>query len=302
MQKGYHNTTNWALLAALTLIWGSSYILIKKGLLVFSPIELACLRLSVSFIALTPFMFKAIKTIPKEKYPLTFAIGLFGSGLPGFLFAFSMTRINSSVNGIINSLSPLFTLLIAALLFKTLLPKVKIAGVIIGLAGALILILFKPNGNFNGDFAFAILPVLATFCYGLSTNIVKNKFPNESSVNITSLAMCMIGLPCLIGLSFTGFYTKMATVPGAWQALMYIIVLAVMGTVVAWMLFYKLIQRTDALFGASVTYLIPIVAIAWGIFDGEAFSIVQLGGMALILSGVYFTSLTAWPWQNTKTA
>lgn len=293
---------DWFFLIALTFIWGSSYILIKKSLLVFTATELACLRVSISMLASLALVPKALKTIPKDKYKYVFMTGLLGSAVPAFLFAFSMTRINSSITGVINSLSPLFTMLTGILFFNQVLVKEKTTGVVIGFVGAALLILLKPDGKFNGDMIWAILPVVATFCYGLSGNIVKERLSQSSSLYLTALAMLMVGTPCLVASFYLGIPAKIVHVEGGFNALAYVAFLAVFGTFIAWMMYYRLVQRTDALFASSVTYLIPVVAVAWGIYDGEQFSVFQLMGMVLILIGVWFVSRKVSPKTEPKEA
>lgn len=289
MSDSHHNIFNWVLLSLLTLIWGTSYLLIKKGLLAFTPLELASLRVAISFLVSLPVAVLAIRKIPREKYFTILQIGFFGSGAPGFLFALSMTKSGSAVNGILNSLSPLWTLLIGYYLFHLHITSQKVAGVLIGFLGALVLVLGQRGGNFRVDAIYSFLPVVATFCYGMSTNITKQKLQNENPFYTTALAMGMIGLPALLILSFTEAPAKISS-GTVWWPFLSVMVLSVFGTLIAWGLFYKLIQRTDALFGASVTYLIPIVAISWGLLDGEVLSLLQIGGMLLILAGVYFTT------------
>lgn len=280
---------NLALFLALTLIWGSSYILIKKALLVFSPVEVAATRVSISMLASIFFLPKAIKTTPKKLYVFVLFTGLFGSMIPAFLFAFSLTHLSSSVNGIINSLSPLFTLLTGLWLFKARTDLRSLAGVAIGFAGAFVLIIFNDKAQFNLDAKWAILPVAATLCYGLSGNIVKAKLHAQNSLYITALAMLFVGTPCLV-LSFPMILQKLANNPSSFTALFYVAVLSIFGTFVAWMLYYKLVQKTDALFASSVTYVIPIVATAWGFADGESLGFQHFVGLVLILTGVWLVS------------
>ncbi|MBL0309744.1 MAG: DMT family transporter [Bacteroidetes bacterium] len=285
----HHNPLNWFIIFLLTIIWGSSYLLIKKGLVAFSPVELASLRISISFLVSLPFAIIALRKISREKYLSVLQIGFFGSGAPGFLFALSMTKSSSAVNGILNSLSPLWTLLIGYYLYKVQISSQKIVGVIIGFLGAVVLVFGKTGGDFQMEVLYTALPVAATFCYGLSTNITKQKLQNENSLYTTSLAMAFVGLPAFIILMFTDAPAKIYS-GTIWLPFMYVMILSLFGTLIAWALYYKLIQRTDALFGASVTYLIPVVAVGWGLFDGEVLSMMQLAGMLLILGGVYFTT------------
>lgn len=284
-----HNAQNWLLLAALTFIWGTSYILIKKGLIAFSAVELACLRISVSFLFSLPFLPKALKQVPKEKYLTVLQIGVFGSGAPAFLFAISMTHSGSAINGILNSLSPLWTLIIGYYIFKVNITAQKAIGVVIGFAGALVLVLGK-GGAIQVDVLYNLLPIIATFCYGMSSNLTKQYLQNLSPIYTTSLAMSMIGTPMLAGLLLFTDAPAQIISGTAWPSVAAVLALSLFGTLIAWMLFYKLVQRTDALFAASVTYLIPIVALAWGVLDGETLTLYQLSGFGLIMLGVYFTT------------
>ena len=280
---------NWLLLIALTLIWGTSYILIKKSLLVFSPLQTAALRVSISMFCCLPFLPQAFRNIPRQKYLEILVVGLLGSGIPAFLFAFAMTHISSSVNGIINSLSPLFTVLTGFLFWKIAAPYSKFIGVLIGLAGAIVLILAKTGLHFEGELLFALLPVVATFCYGTNSNFVKQNFPSTNALHVTALAMLFIGIPSLLVLLISDIQATFVS-PHFLQAFLCLVALALFGTVIGWLLFYKLVQNTDALFASSVTYLIPLVAIAWGIADGEQLLPLHFAGMLLILVGVYFVS------------
>lgn len=271
------------------LIWGSSYILIKRGLTAFNPIQLACLRLGIAGVFALPIALKALRSGPRHNYAILLQVGLFSSGIPAYLFALSMTKSESAVNGILNSLSPLMTVLIGYYLYKVDITKRKITGVLIGFAGAAVLILGKSDGPLKIDVVYLALPVVATFCYGLASNITKQKLQNENPLYNTAIAMSMVGLPAFAGVFFSGA-PQIICAGQAWFALACVTVLGIFGTLVAWALFYRLVQRTDALFAASVTYLVPIIAVSWGILDGELLSLQQLAGMLIILAGVYFTT------------
>jgi drug/metabolite transporter (DMT)-like permease len=263
--------------------------LIKKSLIAFSPIEVVLLRITVSFVAAIPFLIKAVRVVPHEKYFTILQIGVFGTAIPALLFAIAMTKTGSAVNGILNSLSPLWTLLIGYFLFNMVITTRKVSGVLIGFGGALLLVVGKTSNLADTDWLYASLPLAATFCYGLSSNLTKQKLQNQNPLYTTSLAMAIIGIPAIIGLLFTNA-PQIVLSGTAWISVGSIVFLAVFGTFIAWMLFYRLVQRTDALFAASVTYLIPLVAILWGLLDGEHLSPIQFGGMMLILLGVYFTT------------
>jgi drug/metabolite transporter (DMT)-like permease len=287
MQKSTPDFTNWLLLGLLTIIWGSSYILIKKALIAYTPIEVGLLRLSLSFIASSPFLFKAFRQIETRLYGRILVVGLLGTGIPVFLFAFSTTKINSSINGIINSLSPLFTVITGIFFFGTQITRIKWLGVLMGFMGAAVLVVGR-YGFDLGLSAYALLSVLATLCYGTNSNFVKHYFPKVSALQVTALAMFFMGFPALVLAMASGLPAKVMSAPQALYSFSGILFLAVFGTVVAWLIFYKLVQRTDALFAASVTYLIPLVAILLGLLDGETFKPIQSIGVILILAGVYF--------------
>lgn len=284
-----HNLENFTLLSLLTIIWGSSYILIKKSLIGFSPIEVACLRVGISCLVTLPLVFKAVKSIPRNKYLAVLGVGFFGSAAPAFLFALSLTKTGSGLNGIINSLTPLWTIIIGVLWYRITISTQKTAGVLIGFLGAIVLVMGQSGNAIYTNLLFGIFPFTATFCYGFSSNLTKQKLQNESAVYTTALAMALVGLPALAGLCFTDAPAKIMS-GTVWQPFVYVAVLSVFGTVIAWTLFYRLVQRTDALYASSVTYLIPLVALAWAWFDNESLSVIQLIGMLLILLGVYFTT------------
>jgi drug/metabolite transporter (DMT)-like permease len=273
----------------LTLIWGSSYILMKKGLAGFSAIEMACLRISISFVCALPLAVKAFKAVASEKYFTLMLIGFISILFPAFLFAFALTKGESAVNGILNALSPLWTAVIGYYFFKAVISGKKMLGVAIGFAGAVVLVVGAPGFSFRVDVAYAALPVIATLCYGLGTNLTKQKMQNENPIYTTVISMSFAGVPALIALFCTAAPAKIAG-GQVWLPLAAIAALAIFGTFVAWILFYRLLQRTDMLFATSVTYLVPIVAVSWGILDGELLGVIQIGGMLLILAGVYFTT------------
>lgn len=247
------------------------------------------LRIAISFVAAMPFLIKAVRTVPRDKYFTILQIGLLGTALPALLFAVAMTKSGSAINGILNSLSPLWTLLIGYFMFNLAITTRKISGVLVGFGGAVLLVFGKTNQLANADWWYTSLPLIATFCYGLSSNLTKQKLQNQNPLYTTSLAMAIIGIPAFVGLWFTDV-PQVVFSGSAWLSVVSIVFLAVFGTFIAWMLFYRLVQRTDALFAASVTYLIPLVAIFWGLLDGEQLSPIQFGGMMLILLGVYFTT------------
>lgn len=270
-------------------MWGSSYILIKKGLVAFSPIQLASLRVSISSIAFLPFFITRYKTIDWSKTKYLLIVGFAGSFLPAFLFAFAQTEINSSMAGVLSSLTPLFTLILGILFFKSPLILRKVVGVLLGLAGAIFLILFGADLHSSGNMAYGILIIIGCFFYATSVNTVKAALQEMNSITLSATAFTLIGIPGILFLYFSGFFQVMQVHEQAWQALGAVTLLALFGTVMASILFFRLVQLTTPVFASTVSYLIPIVSLAWGFFDGEIITIFHFIGMAFILFGVYIT-------------
>lgn len=285
----------WPLLIVLALVWGSSFILMKRGLYLdgtamLSPWQLATVRLSVAWLALSPFLIKHYAYLRKHALPLLGA-GVLGNGIPAFLFATAQSRIDSSLSGMLNSLTPLMTLLAGVLLFGTRVRLIHVMGILLGLVGAAGLI---ASGRVDGPLTvsfYAALPVLGTICYGLSGNIVKRHLYGVPPIATAALALTFVGPISLVLAWDSGLPETLRTVPGAWNALGHVVVLAVMSSAVALVLWNVLLQRTSALRASSVTYLMPVVAIGWGLLDGETISGIQFGMIALVLSGVYIVSV-----------
>jgi drug/metabolite transporter (DMT)-like permease len=278
----------WLTLLFLSIIWGSSFILIKKALISFTAIQVAALRVTVAATAFLPLLLSQYKNIDWKKIKLFAIVGLTGSGVPAFLYATAQTEISSSMAGLLNSLTPIFTMLFGVIIFKILFQWSKLWGVLIGFIGASMLLVFENfNSNLNINVYYGLFIVLGTMCYATSVNLVKEFFQNTSSVIISAVSFFLIGPPAAIILYFTDVHIVFQQDPGAWEALMYIILLALFGTVMSTIIFFKLVQDTNAVFGSSVSYIIPIVAIGWGFVDGEILSWYHLSGMALILLGVY---------------
>jgi len=287
--EGSIKPVHWVVFIFLAVVWGSSFILIEKGLGYFSAVEVACLRISLSMIAFVPFMPRALKKIRRIHLKGIIGMGLLGNLIPAFLFAHAQTEIDSSVAGILNALTPIFTMVLGALLFRQSLMAMKVAGVILGFAGAAIIVW---KGVTTGDVGYAmeILVIVATLSYGLSSNIIKAWLTNISALDAGAIAFLIIGPLTLLYLITLTEFTEKILAAEALLPFMSILLLALMGTVLASVLYIKLLQDTNAVFGTSVTYLIPFVAILWGWLDGDALGLKHIAGLFLILSGVYLIS------------
>ena len=262
----------------------------KKALIVFEPMELAGLRILISSLFFLPFFIKNFKKIVWQNWKYYLIIGLLGSGFPALLFAFAQTKLNSSLTGILSSLTPLFTLITGILFFSKSINRNQVIGVIIGLSGAILLMAL---GNEQAQFdiqtlGFTALVVLACLFYALSSNTVGSKLPNKSSFDISTSAFTF-----LLPLGIAILCNEQVWIPlkqsNGLEGLAYVGILSLGGTVAASVLFFHLVQIRDAIFASMVSYLIPIVALMWGFLDGEKISLIHAAGMTLILFGVFLT-------------
>ena len=279
------------LLVALALIWGSSFILMKNALKVYSASQVATMRMFFSFLFLLPLTIRNFQKVPSKFLLMITLVGLLGNGLPAILFANAQTKLSSSTAGVLNSLTPLFTLIIAVAFFKQHFSSTKITGIVIGMIGAIVLIVFKANGSIETNYQYGSYIFLATLCYAWSVNLIKNYLHELPAIAISSMALVFIGPSYGYYLfAHTDFiYTTMHDA-GAGQALGFVLLLALFGTAISLVLFNKLVQITTPVYAASVTYLIPIVAMFWGFIDGEPISYIQLIGLVGILLGVYLAN------------
>lgn len=279
----------WLLLFLLALIWGSSFILIKKGLLAFPGDQAASIRLFVSCIFISPFAWKYIRIIPKSKILFCILVGIFGSGTPAFLFSYAQTNLSSSMAGILNTLTPVFTLVLGILLFQLSANIYKKAGIALGFAGAIMLVY---NGSeIKGTLSmYAVLVVLATMCYAISVNIMHKYLKGLNPISIAALALLFVGPPAGIYLFFTDFPDRLIFHPDAMKSFGSLVILALFSTTIATVLFNRLVQMTGAIFSSAITYLIPVVALFWGFADGEVLQVIDLLGLLAILGGVYLTN------------
>ncbi|MFT5833315.1 MAG: drug/metabolite transporter (DMT)-like permease [Cognaticolwellia sp.] len=277
-------------LVFLSMLWGVSFFFIKRGLVAFSFDQVAALRITFAMLAFSPIIYKSFKSIENHQLKYILAFAVLGNAIPAFLFPLAQTQISSSLAGTLNSITPLLTFFFGVLFFGVTFVKRKFWGVLIGLFGALFLILNGSDWNSEGNQWFGLFAILAAFCYGLSSNIIKLHLQNLSSPQVSAVAFSLTG-PWAIAYLFLGtdFIQVMQTHESAWISFSSVMYLGLISTAFATIVFIKLVQMTSALFGAAVAYIIPITAVAIGFFDGEFISIWHFGGMGLILFGVYLT-------------
>ena len=280
----------WLYLISLSLIWGTSFILIKKALIGLTPTQLGSLRIIFSSIIIFIFAWNTLKLISKKEWKWIIISAFLGSFFPAFLFAFAETEIDSSIASILNSLVPLNTVIIGAIVFKIASSKKQIIGVVVGLIGTYLLIDGGIQLNPDQNYLYAGLVILCSFLYGFNVNIIKKYLNDIPAVTIAAGHFSVIFIPAIIIFSFSGFNTDQMYDPITLKSIGYVLILSAFGTALAKVLFNKLVQISTAVFASSVTYSLLIVSLFWGILDGELFSFNQLMATVLIVLGVLLSS------------
>ena len=278
----------WILLVLLSVIWGSSFILIKKSLEHFNPYEVGALRVLIAGIILLPFAIMNIRKFPKKHLKWLILAAVTGNFIPMFLFPIAETEVSSSIAGIINSMMPIFVIIVGALLWKFQTTKRQLIGVVISFSGACILAF---SGGEGGEFKLIpiLLLLLATLCYAVSTTTVKSKLSDIPAKILSAFVFSFVLIiPSMVALVFAGFFNNLQVNTSLWEGLGFVSLLSVFGTGLAMMLNYRLLSVSTPLFASTVTLLMPVVAIIWGVLDGEKLTMMQGFGAVVILAGLIF--------------
>lgn len=280
-------TLDWIVLILLGAVWGFSFIMIKKAVQVFNPVQMTSWRMVLAFLVYIPIAITYWSKIDWSKWKYLVGVAVFGSAIPNFMFAVAQQHVASGLAGALNSLTPLFTLLLGVSMFGMPFTKNKLWGVALGWAGAATLVIYSSGGRVEGHAFFAFLCVVATVCYALNANIVNTYLRGEHPAGIASSAFMITGLIFVAILLATGGIQAVQTHPEGIKALGYVFYLAAVGTAAGSIVYFWLLQRTSALFATSVTYLLPVFALLIGLFDGEPLSATEFLGAGIILLGVY---------------
>ncbi len=281
----------WLYLIILSIVWGSSFILIKKSLIGLTAMQLGALRTLFAATFLLAFGFKHLKGIPKDKWKWLSISAFLGTFIPAFLFAFAETEIDSAVVSVLNSTVPIITLLLGVFVFSIGFTRNQLVGVIVGLLGSILLIWSGATLNPGQNYWYSLLVIGASLCYGVNVNIIKRHLQDISAFGIAVGNFIVLIIPAFVVLLLSGFFEQdILAHEEVMTSLGYLLILAVVGTGVAKVLFNKLVQISTPVFATSVTYLIPIVALFWGLLDGEQFGISQIGAASLIIFGVYLAN------------
>jgi drug/metabolite transporter (DMT)-like permease len=279
----------WYYLLILSLIWGSSFILIKRGLVGLTAVQVGSLRIIFAALFLLIIGFSSLKKIPLSQWKYVALTSVFGTFIPAFFFAIAETEVDSSIVAILNSLTPLNTLLLGIVAFRIQFQKRQVLGVFIGLVGCLLLVLNGKSGSSGQNYYYLILVVIATLCYAINVNLIKKYLSDLNSLSITTGNFAVLLIPALVILSASDFSARIVS-DTAQHSVLFVMILGVVGTGIANVLFFKLIQMSSPVFATSVTYLIPVVAFFWGLLDNETLTSVQCMGAFVILAGVYLSA------------
>lgn len=277
----------WSLLLFLSLVWGSSFILIKKALIAFDPLQVGTGRIVFAFLAFLPFLPRMLQQVKKKDLLPLLIVGICGSGLPALFYAKAQTDISSSIAGLLNALTPIFTLLLAVSVFGGKTKSKQLIGIILGFLGTLFIFLSKDESSSHFPYLMGMLIVLATLCYGISANTIGAKLRGVKPLVISTISFSMIGLFACAYLFSTDFIYQVSNHNDGMTSLLALLVLSLIGTFLANILFFKLIQITDPVFSSSVSFITPIVAMMWGFLDGESFHLYFFVALILIFSGVF---------------
>ena len=285
------NLVNWLLFTALSVIWGSSFILMKIGLdNQLSPYQVAALRMVSAGLVLSPVAVKYIRNIPSNKLLIVLLSGTLGSLLPSFLFCMAEDGIDSSLAGTLNCLTPIFVIVTGVLFFKIKTSTNKIIGIAIAFSGSVLLLISKGHMQESQHLVYVSFVVLATILYGINVNLVGRHLGNISSLQIAAVALSLNAIPAFVVLIYTGYFMLPLTGHKYLLATGAASLLGIVGTAIATIIFYMLVKRAGGIFASMVTYGIPFIAIGWGVIYGEAFGWMQVFCLLIILSGVYWVN------------
>jgi drug/metabolite transporter (DMT)-like permease len=280
---------DWVIFISLSIIWGSSFVLMKEGLKGLSFTQVASLRIVTAGLVLLPITIRYILTIPRNKLLTVILSGLLGSLIPAYLFCAAETGISSSAAGVLNSLTPVFVILFGILFFKHKIPAIKILGMCIAFAGSILLYFSRADNDDGSKFIMVLLVIIATMCYGANVNLVNKYLLKIPSLQIVAIALTCCSIPALAVLYFSGFFKLDLLSPVVGSSIVFSSILGIIGTALASFLFYMLLKRAGTVFASMVTYAMPVVALLLGMWYGETINLLQVLSMVVILSGVFIT-------------
>ncbi|MES2883121.1 MAG: DMT family transporter [Bacteroidota bacterium] len=285
-----HKLINWLLFIFLCLVWGSSFIIMKRSAETLSGWQIGAIRIFSAGLFFLPLAVFHLRSVPLKKIPLVILSGVLGNLFPAFLFAIAIEKkINSSLAGILNSLTPLLVIVLGILLFKEKLQRKKMAGVVVGFVGLIILSLSKGAVTVD-NFGFTLLVLLATLCYALNVNMVSHYLQGVDPMKIATVSLAFMMIPAGVIAWQQNVFSIVRYDEAAQMPIAAIVLLGIVGSAIATAIFYFLIKRAGGLFASLVTYGIPVISIFWGMMDGENVTAIQMSCLAMILGGVYLAN------------
>lgn len=282
---------SWTIFILLCFIWGSSFILMKVSQKGLTASQIASLRIFSAALVFLPFAVFHITKLPRSKIWTIIFAGIFGNLFPAFCFAVAILRIDSSLAGILNSLTPICVVIIAILFFKDKIKTRKIVGVLTGFAGLCLLTLTQKNISLD-NFGYALLIIAATISYGLNVNLVAHYLKELNPIHIATVSLGFMSIPAALILWRQGFFELDFTEPVIQWSIINASLLGIVASAIATILFYILVQKAGGLFASLVTYGIPFIALFWGFIDGESITFVEIVCLGIILFGVYLANRT----------
>jgi drug/metabolite transporter (DMT)-like permease len=288
--KSGNDLTSWTLFISLCLIWGSSFMLMKEGMRHLTSVQVASLRIFSSGVVMIPWAFRAFNKMRLRMIWPVFVSGLLGSLFPAYFYCMAQEQVESSLAGSLNALTPIFVIILGSLFFRARIGLRHAAGVLISFSGSVLLSALQPGFGMSSHGFSIMLILLATMAYGLNVNVVNRFLTGVSSIDIAAVALFLIAIPAGAILWQSGFRLEGLEDPGIRIATVYGLLLGVLSTALASVLFYILIKRAGIVFASMVTYGIPVIANIWGLFYGEHVGLPQLLCLALILAGVFIAT------------
>lgn len=280
----------WVYLVILALMWGSSFILMKKALVGLSPLQAGAFRILIAAVILISIGYRKIKMISKIQWKYIAIVAFTATFFPVFLFSYAISEIDSSVSAILNSLTPLITMFIGVLFFSYQFSRKQVIGILVGLVGTIMLIVEGAELNPNQNYYYAILIFIASTGYAFSLNVLKKRLGDLDALSITVGCFVLLFIPATMVLLFSGFFEDDIYTKQVALSIGYVSLLAIFGTAIAKVMFNKLVQISTPIFSSSVTYLITVVAVSWGFVDGEKLSLYQVFSILIIFLGVYMVN------------
>jgi drug/metabolite transporter (DMT)-like permease len=279
----------WTSFLYLTLVWGSTFILNKRTLITFTSIQAASLRLTFGLSAMIWFVKPHLALIPKEKRFHLVVSALTGICIPAYCFALAQAGLPSAMTGVLNALTPCMAFILGIVFFRQSASWLKIAGLTLGFIGSAMIILVNAKGQLSLN-AYALWVVLAAMLYGFNLNWVKKYLAEVPALPLATTAVVIAGVVGFCILLTTNWLESMRANPAGTTSFAAIATLGILGTALGQFFFARMLQLSSALFAGTITYFIPIVAVAWGLYDGEVLTWVHFLGILCIIGGILIIS------------